>query len=56
MSNEVNCQNCKHSYSYFKQFKNEGGVIDFITMPRCRLEHEIKSDGTPVCSDCFEPR
>jgi hypothetical protein len=53
---DVKCVNCKHSYSYFKQITNEKGLPDFITIPRCRLDHEILPDGTPLCLDCFEPR
>jgi len=53
---EIKCENCKNSYSYFKQTTNEKGLLDFITMLKCRLDHEIKEDGTPGCIDCFEPR
>ena len=53
---ELKCKDCKHSYSYFKQITDENGVLDFVAMLRCRLDHDIKDDGTPVCPDCFEPR
>ena len=53
---DIRCKDCKHSYSYFKQITNDRGMIDFVTMLKCRLDHEIKEDGTPECADCFEPR
>ena len=53
---EIKCENCKHSYSYFKQITNDKGLPDFVTMLKCRLDNEIKENGTPVCIDCFEPR
>lgn len=53
---ERRCENCKHSYSYFKQITDKKGLPDFETVLRCRLDHEIKEDGTPGCIDCFEPR
>jgi len=57
MSNiDIKCENCKHSYTYFKQIMNENGMPDFVTMLKCRLGNEIKPDGKPGCIDCFEPR
>jgi hypothetical protein len=56
MDAEIKCANCKHSYSFFKQTKDENGFPDFVTIPRCRLDNKITSDGTPECPDCFEPR
>jgi len=56
MSKEKRCENCKHSYSYFKQITTEKGLPDFITIPKCRLGRKILPDGTPECDNCFEPR
>ena len=56
MNKEMRCENCKHYYSYFKQITNEDGLPDFIIVPSCRLDNELKLDGTPVSPDCFEPK
>ena len=56
MEDPIHCENCIHSYSYFKQITNEKGLADFITIPRCRLDKEINVDGTPKCPSCFEGR
>jgi hypothetical protein len=56
MDKEIKCKNCKHSYSYFKQTKDETGLPDFIVIPRCRLGNKVLLDGTPKYPDCFEPR
>lgn len=52
----LKCVNCKHSYSYFKQTKDEKGLPDFIIIPHCRLDNIILPDGTPECTDCFEAK
>ena len=56
MDEEIKCKNCKHSYSYFKQKRDENGFPDFVIIPRCRLNNKILEDGTPACPDCFEQR
>jgi len=56
MEKPVRCENCKHFYTYFKETKDEKGMVDFVIVPRCRLDLEIRPNGTPVSSDCFEPR
>lgn len=56
MNKELKCQNCKHYYSFFKQTKDERGMPDFTSIPKCRHNHKILPDGTPSCPDCFEPR
>jgi hypothetical protein len=56
MDDSVRCENCKHFYSYFKETKDEKGMEDFVIVPRCRLDLEIRPDGRPANPDCFEPR
>ena len=50
------CKDCKHYYNYFKQITTEEGLIDVITIPKCRLGHEIKQDDSIANLDCFESR
>ena len=50
------CKDCKHCYTYFKQITNERGLPDFISIPKCRKDYKINSDGTPFSNDCFEHR
>jgi len=52
----IKCENCKHSYSYFKRITSETGLPDFVVSLRCRLDYEVKEDGTPGCTDHFEER
>ena len=56
MGDEIRCENCKHYYSFFQESKDEKGMPDFVTVPRCRLDHEILPGGIPADCDCFEPR
>jgi len=52
----IKCENCKHSYSYFKRITSETGLPEFVVSLRCRLDYEINEDGTPGCNGCFETR
>ena len=56
MKKNIKCKDCKHSYPFFKQSKDEKGLLDFIITNRCRLDNKILPDGTPECVNCFEPR
>ena len=56
LNQHIICKNCKHNYSYFKQTKDELGNIDFLVIPRCRLDKEIDESGKPKDPTCFESR
>ena len=56
MEESARCENCKHFYTFFKETKDEKDMVDFVIVPRCRLDLKIRPDGTPANPDCFEPR
>jgi hypothetical protein len=56
MVSHIQCKDCKNFYKYFKQTKDEKGMLDFTSIPKCRLGYEISSEGYPVNTTCFEAK